>query len=113
MNNENSINQEKVVSSDSSLESEINSARINALELKLETLSIITESLWNILGKNSEISQGDLQGEMANVISARAIRDQEKVTCQGCGSVERASKAICSHCGENLVYNGKTSPFDY
>lgn len=113
MNNEKNFDQEKLVSSDSSLESEINSARLNSLELKLETLSIITESLWNIVGRNGGVAQDDLQEEMGNVISARVVRDKVKVSCQSCEAEEIASRSICSKCGEGLVYNGVISPFDY
>ena len=105
--------QEKVVISNPSLESEINSARISALELKLETLSIITESLWNILEKNGIEPTPDLKDEMAKVISLRAERDAIEVRCGACNSLEKANSGCCHHCGERLSYNGEISPFDY
>lgn len=105
--------QEKVVTSNPSLESEINAARINALELKLETLSLITESMWNILKDNGLDQSVDLKSEMADVIGQRAERSAITINCSGCSSVEKAISNVCSQCGEPLHYKGEISPFDY
>ncbi|MDO6594963.1 hypothetical protein [Neptuniibacter sp. 1_MG-2023] len=113
MISENNSQQEKVVESNPSLESEINSARINALELKLETLSIITESLWNLLEDSELDPRSDLKKEMAKVISDRAERDTITVHCPACDSQEKANSGYCRHCGEKLSYSGEISPFDY
>ncbi|WP_415894329.1 hypothetical protein ACMXYN_08240 [Neptuniibacter sp. PT8_73] len=104
---------EKTLESSPTLESEINSARINALELKLETLSLITESLWNIIQESDVQCSADLKEKMADVIDQRAKRDSIKVTCQVCGSDQKASASYCNHCGNKLVYSGEISPFDY
>ncbi len=113
MSQEKTPQQEKLVSSECSLESEINTARINALELKLETLSIITESLWNLHLKSGATPKRQLQEEMANVIDSRADRDQQKTNCPSCKSLETASKGHCSQCGTDLDFSGEVSPFDY
>ncbi|KXJ57147.1 hypothetical protein [Neptuniibacter pectenicola] len=105
--------QEKMVESNPSLESEINSARINALELKLETLSIITESLWNLLEDSGLDPKPDLKNEMAKVISDRGKRDAITVYCPACHSQEKANAGYCQTCGESLNYSGDISPFDY
>lgn len=113
MTSEKNNRQEKVVESNPSLESEINSARINALELKLETLSIITESLWNLFEDSGLDPRSDLKGEMAKVISDRAKRDAITVRCPACHSQEKANASYCQKCGESLDYLGDISPFDY
>ncbi|WP_415905931.1 hypothetical protein ACMXYX_08770 [Neptuniibacter sp. QD72_48] len=104
---------EKTLESRPTLESEINSARINALELKLETLSLITESLWNIVQESNIECSADLKDKMANVIDHRAKRDSIKVTCKVCNSEQKASAPYCNHCGNKLDYSGEISPFDY
>jgi hypothetical protein len=105
--------QEKVVISNPSLESEINAARINALELKLETLSLITESMWNILKDNGLDQSADLKSEMADVIEQRAQRNTVTVNCNNCNSLEKVVAGLCTQCGEPLRYKGGISPFDY
>ncbi|MCP4595179.1 hypothetical protein [Neptuniibacter sp.] len=105
--------QEMTLESKPTLESEINAARINALELKLETLSIITESLWNVLKQNGLDKSIDLKSEMAVVINARTDRNAATVTCTACGSEELIISGICSKCAEPLQYKGEISPFDY
>ncbi|MAY42452.1 MULTISPECIES: hypothetical protein [unclassified Neptuniibacter] len=107
------IQEEKVVVSAPSLESEINTARINQLELKLETLSLITESMWNILKQHGLEDSVDLKTEMAAVIGARAERDAITVECANCNSTEKVLSGVCGQCGEPLGYKGHISPFDY
>lgn len=104
---------EKTLESKPTLESEINTARINALELKLETLSIITESLWNVLQKNGLDKSLDLKSEMAEVINARTNRNAATVACVSCGSEELIISGVCTNCAEPLQYKGEISPFDY
>jgi len=104
---------EKILESRPTLESEINTARINALELKLETLSLITESLWNIIQANNLDCEADLKSQMADVIEQRAKRDAVKVNCEACGSEQKASSSYCNDCGSKLDYSGDISPFDY
>lgn len=105
--------EEKLVVSSPSLESEINTARINQLELKLETLSLITESMWNILKQHGLEDSVDLKTEMAAVIGARAERDAITIDCANCNSTEKVLLGVCSQCGEPLGYKGHISPFDY
>lgn len=105
--------EEKLVTSAPSLESEINTARINQLELKLETLSLITESMWNILKQHGLEDSVDLKAEMAAVIGARAERDTITIDCANCNSTEKVLSGVCSQCGEPLGYKGHISPFDY
>lgn len=105
--------EEKTLESSPTLESEINAARINALELKLETLSIITESLWNVLKENGLDKSVDLKSEMSEVINARTDRNAATVTCSSCGSEELIISGACTKCAEPLAYKGEISPFDY
>ncbi|WP_415888221.1 hypothetical protein ACMXYV_09275 [Neptuniibacter sp. SY11_33] len=113
MNDQDPASVEKTLESRPTLESEINSARINALELKLETLSVITESLWNIIQENNLECSADLKDKMADVIDQRAKRDSIKVNCKACGNEQKASASYCNHCGNKLEYSGDISPFDY
>ncbi len=105
--------EEKVLVSNPSLESEINAARINALELKLETLSIITESMWNMLKRESLDKPSVLKEEMAKVITARAKRDAVMINCEACHTEQRATQGCCSACGATLANADSISPFDY
>jgi len=105
--------EEKVLVSNPSLESEINAARINALELKLETLSIITESMWNMLERESLNKPSALKEEMAEVITARAKRDAVTINCDACHTEQRATSGHCSECGATLANADSISPFDY
>lgn len=113
MSNQDQATVEKTLESRPTLESEINSARINALELKLETLSLITESLWNIIQESDLECSTDLKEKMADVIDQRAKRDSIKVTCKACDSEQKASASYCNNCGSKLDYPSEISPFDY
>lgn len=109
----NTTQNEITVQSNPTLESEINAARINALELKLETLSIITESLWTIIEANKLKLSDDLKAEMAKVIDARTARSSLKVSCNHCGSKQPHTEKHCSECSEVLDNPIEISPFDY
>jgi len=104
---------EKTLESKPTLESEINAARINALELKLETLSLITEALWEVIQTNNPEQSIDLKDKMADIIDQRAQRDALKTLCPSCHSEQKASSAYCNDCGAKLDYKGEISPFDY
>ena len=113
MSNHSQETEVKTVQSNPTLESEINSARINALELKLETLSLITESMWNVLKEHGLEDSFDLKSEMAKVIGQREERSAKKVTCAHCGSEEFLISGICSQCSEPLKGSDGISVFDY
>ena len=104
---------EKLLQSQPTLESEINTARINALELKLDTLSIISEAMWEIIKANGLDQSADLKTEMAKVIDKRNERSGQTINCSACGSVEQVISGICSQCATPLQGGSEISPFDY
>jgi|GEM_PF-718950 len=103
---------EKKTVREASRNSSDNSSRIERLEKKLETLSIINEVLWGVVSESENITLSKLKEMMVEVELDRTKRNTAKVECGKCKLSIPANKTKCMYCGTDLVFQFEISPFD-
>lgn len=101
----------KKLARDSSRKATDNSARISNLESKLETLSLITEAMWELLNKN-HIEQSELIEMIVKVKDRKKDKAKEKLTCNKCNMTVPATLDKCMYCGGHLDGEPYASPFE-
>ena len=99
------------IARESSRRSDENRARLDAIESRIEKLSLITESLWEII-RESGVSEDELAEKISVVTSEKESRAKEKLDCAECGMKVSAKRKRCMYCGGELVGDSSNSPFD-
>ena len=89
-------------------EADDNGVRIKKLEDKVANLSLLTESLWELLIKKTKLTDDDLASIIPDVMQKRRQRDEAKLTCIKCKMQNAINHKKCVYCGGELVgHSGK------
>lgn len=83
-------------------------ARIKKLEEKVANLSLLSESLWELLTKKTKLTDEDLASVIPEVMQKRRQRDDAKLTCIKCKMQNAINHKKCVYCGGELTgHSGK------
>ncbi len=93
-------------------QSDNNDERLDKLELKVKTLSVINEALYELLVAKLNVTEPELTAMIEQVVANRIGRLEAKSTCRSCGRLVPASRQKCMYCGGALLGDMKVSPFD-
>ncbi|WP_188150715.1 hypothetical protein [Teredinibacter waterburyi] len=86
-------------------------ARIEKLEKTCQQLSLLTETLWEIIAEQNELQEPVLLEKVTATLALRAERADERLHCSKCNMSNTTSKAKCIYCGGELVGDVSNSPF--
>lgn len=100
------------IAKDAVKQSEDNDIRLEQLELKVKSLSIINEALYDLLAVRVKLSDAELTAAMVQVLVNRKNRLEAKLTCASCAMQVPASRQKCMYCGGSLLGEVSVSPFD-
>ena len=100
------------IAKDAVKQSEDNDLRLDQLEVKLKTLSIINEALYDLLAARLKLTDAELTTAMVQVLVNRKNRMEAKLTCSSCAMQVPASRQKCMYCGGSLLGEVSASPFD-
>ena len=90
-----------------------NDERLDKLELQVNSLSIISEALYEIIASKMNLAPAELSAAINLVVANRAERRDAKSTCVSCNRLVPSNKHKCIYCGGQLLGEIKVSPFDY
>lgn len=93
-------------------QSENNDERVKNLEAKVNSLSIISEALYELLVAKLNVTNVELNTMIEQVVVNKRKRKEAKSTCQTCGRLVPANKQKCMYCGGELLGEVNPSPFD-
>ncbi len=93
-------------------QSDSNDERLDKLELKVKTLSVINEALYELLVAKLNVTEPELTAMIEQVVANRSSRLEAKSTCRSCGRLVPSSRQKCMYCGGALFGDIKVSPFD-
>lgn len=100
------------IAKDAARKSESNDERLDKLELKVKSLSVINEALYEILVAKLNLTEIELTAMIAQVAVNRVNRMDAKSTCRSCGRLVPSNKQKCMYCGGALLGEVNLSPFD-
>lgn len=81
---------------------ENNSNRILVLEKSIEELSLMTESLWQLLKQESNLSETDLADKIKYTFDKNEEESKLKQECGHCSQKIPLKEKRCYYCGEPL-----------
>jgi hypothetical protein len=84
-------------------DSDDNSDRIRKLEEKVANLSLLSESLWELLTKKTKLTNEDLAAVIPEVMQQRRQREETKLTCVKCKMQNAITHKKCVYCGGELI----------
>jgi hypothetical protein len=93
-------------------QSDSNDERLDKLELKVKTLSVINESLYELLVAKLKLTEPELTAMIEQVVANRITRLEAKSTCRSCSRLVPANRKKCMYCGGALLDDVAVSPFD-
>ena len=93
-------------------QSDNNDERLDKLELKVKTLSVINEALYELLVAKLNVTEPELTAMIEQVVANRINRLKAKASCRSCGRLVPANRQKCMYCGGALLGDVKVSPFD-
>ncbi len=93
-------------------QSDNNDERLDKLELKVKSLSVINEALYELLVVKLNVTESELTAMIKQVAANRVSRMEAKSTCRSCGMLVPSSRQKCMYCGGALLGEVKVSPFD-
>jgi len=76
-----------------------NNPRIEQLEMKVERLTALVETLWSILESKSSLNQEHLKKRLGKILELREGRSVERNSCQKCQQKNPVTKSQCIYCG--------------
>jgi hypothetical protein len=76
-----------------------NSDRIRKLEEKVANLSLLSESLWELLTKKTKLTNDELAAVIPEVMQQRRQREETKLTCIKCKMQNSINHKKCVYCG--------------
>ena len=90
-----------------SLKSRNNSGDISRLEERIDTLSLATHAMWDILSKNHGYTENDLLSRMEEIDLRDGVKDgklsaENSQNCPDCGHRLKKRRSNCYWCGTNL-----------
>lgn len=100
------------IAKDAVNQSEDNDARLDQLELKVKSLSVLNEALYDLLVAQVNLNDAELRTAMVQVLVNRKNRLEAKLTCASCAMQVPASRQKCMYCGGSLLGEVSVSPFD-
>jgi len=86
-------------------------ARIEKLEKTCQQLSLLTETLWEIVAEQNQLQEPALLEKVEATLALRRQRAEERLHCAKCSMSNTTSKAKCIYCGGELVGDVSSSPF--
>ncbi len=81
---------------------ESNIDRINKLERQFEELSLLTESLWQLLKQETNLFESDFDAKVESIFVQKKQEAKLKVECLNCGQKLPKKEEKCYYCGEKL-----------
>ncbi|MES2626234.1 MAG: hypothetical protein V4628_13200 [Pseudomonadota bacterium] len=81
---------------------EDNAVRIEVLEHNVARLSLLAESLWQVLQEQTGLEPAELNRYLEAVVEQRKIRSEQKLHCVTCNHLSPAAKTACIYCGGKL-----------
>lgn len=94
-------------------ETDDNAIRIKKLEEKVANLSLLSESLWELLTIKTKLTDDDLTAIIPNVIQKRRQREETKLTCIKCKMQNALNHKKCVYCGGELIGHTGKRPFQF
>jgi hypothetical protein len=90
-----------------SIKSRGNSGDIARLEERIDTLSLATNAMWELLSKNHGYTEKDLLSKMEEIDLRDGVKDGKLTSvsndkCPDCGHIIRKRRSNCYWCGASL-----------
>jgi len=81
---------------------ESNSERIRKLEGQFEELSLLTESLWQLLKQETKLDDSALNAKIEYTFDKKKQEAKLKTECPSCAQLLPMKETRCYYCGDEL-----------